>query len=286
MDRTEAKSGERLPGELLSGDPSAVGDAAAAGEGSDDTRKAILDAVVRCFTAQGWAGTNMSLVARETGMTRGKIQYYFPVLEELKFAAIEHLYESWRRSYFDRISPDAPTRVSFDRGVEVLWELARDPLHVAMANVEAAARTDEGLRRRLAELHIEDEEQLDRATRQTFPALAAVGGHELHLGRYFTTIFIDGLASHNFPADAPIWRARLVAMLKECLSDFWVRRGVVDLDGERPGIASETPATEQGGSVPPPPNRDRTQETLALLRQAMEILSGDPAPSPDPAITG
>lgn len=282
MDTTEAQSGEMLPGELLSGDPAAIGDPATPGEGSDGTRKAILDAAVRCFTAQGWAGTNMSLVARESGMTRGKIQYYFPVLEELKFAAIEHLYDSWRRSYFDRISPDAPTRVSFDRGVEVLWELARDPLHVAMAELEAAARTDEGLRRRLAELHIADEEQVDRATRLTFPALAAVGGHELHLGRYFSTIFINGLAAHNFPADAPIWRARLVAMLKECLTDFWVRRGVVDLDGERPGASSETPATEQDGSLPPPADSDRTQAALALLRQAMEMLSGDPLPSPDP----
>ena len=59
--------------------------------GESDARMAILDAVVRCFATQGWAGTNMSLVARETGMTRGKIQYYFPVLEDLKYVAIEYL---------------------------------------------------------------------------------------------------------------------------------------------------------------------------------------------------
>ena len=33
---------------------------------SDATRMAILDAVVRCFATQGWAGTNMSLVARDS----------------------------------------------------------------------------------------------------------------------------------------------------------------------------------------------------------------------------
>ena len=242
-------------------------------DSGDTTRTAILDAVVRCFAAQGWAGTNMSLVARETGMTRGKIQYYFPVLDELKFAAIEYLYDSWRRSYFDRISPDASARVRFDRGVELLWELASDPLHVAMAELEAAARTDEGLRRRLAELHIADEAELDIATTETFPALAAVGRTELRLGRYFATIFINGLAAHNFPEDAHVWQTRLVAMLKECLSDFWVRRGVVDLDGDEPHVAANPPAEER--TVAAPDGGERRLEALALLQRAMDLLAED-----------
>jgi len=286
MHTEEAHPGEMVPGEIASGElpsDSDSGIASEAGEGSDETRTAILDAVVRCFTAQGWAGTNMSLVARETGMTRGKIQYYFPVLDELKFAAIEYLYDSWRRSYFDRISPDASTRVRFDRGLDLLWELSRDPLHVAMAELESAARTDEGLRRRLAELHIADEAQLNVATRLAFPALAAVGGLELQLGRYFSTIFINGLAAHNFPADAAMWRERLLAMLKECLTDFWVRRGVLDLDGERSSASPEIPAPEHSAPASPTLDPDRTREALALLRQAMETLSGGSPTNPDSA---
>lgn len=249
-------------------------------DSSDVTRTAILDAVVRCFAAQGWAGTNMSLVARETGMTRGKIQYYFPVLDELKFAAIEYLYECWRRSYFERISPDAPARARFDRGVDLIWELARDPLHVAMAELEAAARTDEGLRRRLAQLHVADEEQLKLATSATFPALAAVGPDELQLGRYFTTIFINGLAAHSFPQDAAIWQTRLVAMLKECLAEFWVRRGVVDLDSEEHRVLSDMPVMDQRESAPDLADAERQRRALALLRQATAILSGDPSDTP------
>ena len=245
-------------------------------ETGDAPRTAILDAVVRCFAAQGWAGTNMSLVARESGMTRGKIQYYFPVLDELKFAAIEYLYESWRRGYFERINPDASTRVRFDRGVDLLWELASDPLHVAMAELEAAARTDEGLRRRLAELHIADEAALDVATSATFPALAAVGRRELQLGRYFATIFINGLAAHSFPDDAPVWQASLIAMLKECLSDFWVRRGVLDLDSDEPHIAVQPPAADRIATVPDP-DEERRREALTLLQRAVELLTADHA---------
>ena len=131
---------------------------------ADATRTAILDAVVRCFAVQGWAGTNMSLVARETGMTRGKIQYYFPVLEDLKYAAIEYLYECWRSSYFGRIDPDATPRLQLDMGVNLLWRQANnEPLHVAMVELESAARTDERLRAMLAQLHISDEQALDQA---------------------------------------------------------------------------------------------------------------------------
>jgi len=269
MRETEAQSSEARTGDALSDDE--MMSANPLSDGSDATRTAILDAVVRCFAAQGWAGTNMSLVARETGMTRGKIQYYFPVLDELKFAAIEYLYDCWRRSYFDRISPDASARARFDKGVDLLWDLARDPLHVAMSQLEAAARTDEGLRRRLSELHVADEEELKRATTITFPALAAVGPVELQLGRYFTTIFINGLAAHGFPHDAAIWQKRLVAMLKECLTGFWVRRGVLDLDNAVAGGEAAIPAP--AAAAPDPAEAERKRRALALLQEAAEILS-------------
>jgi hypothetical protein len=164
--------------------------------------------------------------------------------------------------------------------VDLIWELARDPLHVAMAELEAAARTDEGLRRRLAQLHVADEEQLKLATSATFPALAAVGPDELQLGRYFTTIFINGLAAHSFPQDAAIWQTRLVAMLKECLAEFWVRRGVVDLDSEEHRVLSDMPVMDQRESAPDLADAERQRRALALLRQATAILSGDPSDTP------
>ncbi|WP_242128014.1 TetR/AcrR family transcriptional regulator [Sphingobium sp. Sx8-8] len=240
------------------------------GESGDATRTAILDAVVRCIAAQGWAGTNMSLVARETGMTRGKIQYYFPVLEDLKYAAIEYLHECWRRSYFGRIDPDAPPRLQLDMGVDLLWQQAREPLHRAMVELESAARTDERLRTILSQLHIADEQALDLETSAAFPTLAAIGSHELRLGRYFVTIFINGLAAHHFPGDAARWQVELTDMLKECLAAFWLRRGMPDLDGSGIAASSVTsdsaPARDDGGAA-------RQREALDLLRRATELLS-------------
>lgn len=241
-------------------------------EGGDATRTAILNAVVRCFATQGWAGTNMSLVARETGMTRGKIQYYFPVLEDLKYAAIEHVFESWRRSYFGRINPEAPPRIQLDMGVDLLWEQACEPLHRAMVELESAARTDERLRATLSQLHVADEQALEQETSATFPALAALGAHQLRLGRYFVTIFINGLAVHDFPGESARWQAELLEMLKECLAAFWTHRGMADLDAPTRGAAAPV-----GASAASPPRNEgseaRRREALELLRRAAELLA-------------
>jgi len=242
--------------------------ATAGGEESDATRVAILDAVVRCFANQGWAGTNMSLVARETGMTRGKIQYYFPVLEELKLAAIDYLYDSWRKNYFDRMRLDTLGGDRIAVGVDVLWQLTKDPLHVAMTELEAAARTDEVLHSALARLRAADEAAMVIETSHTFPVLAAVGEHELKLGRYFTSIFIDALAARHFPEDEQFWQDRLLEMLKECLKDFWGRRGVAELADR------DVPPSRLPSPAPPSTQQEaRREEALALLHRAAALLA-------------
>jgi len=240
------------------------------GEGGDATRTSILDAVVRCIAAQGWAGTNMSLVARETGMTRGKIQYYFPALEDLKYAAIEYLFECWRRSYFGRIDPEVPPRLQLDMGVDLLWEQAREPLHRAMVELESAARTDERLRATLLQLHVADEHALDLETSAAFPTLAAIGSHELRLGRYFVTIFINGLAAHSFPGETARWQGQLLEMLKECLAAFWMHRGMPDLDGST--LPAAAPIKDGTATPRSDGSEERRREALELLHRAAELL--------------
>lgn len=238
---------------------------------TDATRLEILDAVVRCFAAQGWAGTNMSLVARSTGMTRGKIQYYFPVLEDLKYAALEHLHERFRLNYFERLSPDTPPRLRFDLGIDVLWDMAREPLHLAMAEVGAAARTDSELRQRLVQIRVADEQAQEMASSASFPALAAVGRDELQLGRLFTTVFINGLAAHSFPDEPELWQARLIAMLKECLIDFWTRRGVTGLT--QADVSNTNCAIEPVANGSDARANDCKDEVLTLLQQAATLLA-------------
>ncbi|WP_195908440.1 TetR/AcrR family transcriptional regulator [Novosphingobium sp. Gsoil 351] len=236
-------------------------------QAGDATRAAILDAAVRCIARQGWPGANMSLVSRETRMTRGKIQYYFPVIEDLRLAAVEHVYESWRRRYFDRMRIAAQGRDSIAVGIDYLWQLTRETEHRAMAEIEAAARTDPALHAVLTRLQQADEEQLHKETIAAFPELASLtdGTDQLKVARHFTSIFINGLAAHNFVDEAERWQAELLAMLKECLGLFWARRG---LGGPRPtGLhAADAKPIDSTG--------ERHEEAAELLRRAAHLLSG------------
>jgi hypothetical protein len=66
-------------------------------------------------------------------------------------------------------------------------------------------------------------------------------------------------------------------MLKECLADFWVRRGVADLDASEPQAPGEKRATERLEAPSGPADAERQQKALDLLRQAAAILSGGAA---------
>jgi hypothetical protein len=160
--------------------------------------------------------------------------------------------------------------------VDLFWRQAREPLHVAMVELESATRTDERLRATLARLNVTDEQALDLETGAAFPVLAAIGENELKLGRYFVTIFINGLAAHPFPSDAARWQEALIGMLKECLIAFWVRRGMPD--GKGPAGPHSVPPERP--SAPPRDDRaeKRRYEALELLRRAADLLADTPRP--------
>lgn len=234
-------------------------------ERGEANRIAILDATIRCFAEQGWAGTNMSLIARATGMTRGKIQYYYPVLDDLKFAAIDHLSRSWQVTYFEAIEAIAGTQERFEKGVDLLWQLAHEPLQVARRELEAAARTDAALRRALDACAVEEEALSLDQTARAFPAIAALGEEQLQLGRYFALVFLEGLASHRFPSRGDAWRTRLIAMFKYCLATYWAHLGV-DVSGN-----SANPAPPP--SISPPAADPSKLRALKLLQEAADLLA-------------
>ena len=237
-------------------------------EKSDAARRAILDATLACFATHGWSGTNMSVIARRSRMTRGRIQYYFPTLDDLLRAAIGHLMVEWRRKYFGALAEVAGTSARFETGVDLLWRLMQDPLHIAKQELEASARTNTELRALIESASVDDEEASVSAAKLTYPELARRGDGALRLARNFTNVFMEGLALYRFNQDAAERQAELIDMLKGVLIAYWRSLGVDSLeDAVKPG---------RKAAVTPPrvvdQNRDRA---LALLQEAAALLSAD-----------
>ncbi len=246
--------------------PDAVTDAGAADK-SDRIRRGILDATLACFAEYGWSGTNMSVIARRSRMTRGRIQYYFPTLDDLLRAGVDHLMVEWRRKYFGLVVQASDASARFDNGVDVLWGLMRDPLHVAKQVLEATARTNPELRALMQQSAVEDEEATLSAITVAFPELAAKGEAAVLLARDFTVVFMEGLSVYRFGRDAETRRDELIEMLKTVLVTYWRSHGVENLDqiSRAKGRAAQTPA--------PAPQRDENRErVLALLHEAANLL--------------
>jgi len=211
----------------------------------------------------------MSVIARRSRMTRSRIQYYFPTLDDLLHAAIEHLMVEWRRKYFGTVAQVAGASARFETGIEVLWRLMQDPLHVAKQELEASARTDVRLRALVNQVTADDEQASVDAVKQTYPELAGHGDEALRRARNFTLVFMEGLALYRFGPDAEARRAELIDMLKAALISYWGSLGVESL--EDPPRSGRPPAQPDA----PDPRAEIRLRALALIEEAAMLLSGE-----------
>ncbi len=81
----------------------------------------ILDAASRCFARDGFAGTTVQQIAREAGLTKSMIHYYFESKQVLILELQAFIHERYFRriqSKLDTLSPDSESRVK-----EALWEV-------------------------------------------------------------------------------------------------------------------------------------------------------------------
>lgn len=236
----------------------------------DLRRQRLIDAALACFVEEGWARTNMSMIARRAGVTRGMMQYYFPTLDDALKASVDHLNRTWRRLYFEAIDShrrEAPAEV-FAFGIDQLWRRVQEPLHVAKQELEAAARTDRDLRAVMEAAALDDEADHTQAGMRAYPELADLGADAFHAARDFTLVFLEGLSLYRFPTQAEARRARQLALLKLFLAQYWRAQGVSE------GVvgAASTPALKAE-----PPGPDKVAEAAALIGRALALLE-DAAP--------
>jgi AcrR family transcriptional regulator len=112
----------------------------------DETRRALLDAVVESLIEVGFARTTTLEVQRRADVSRGALLHHFPSKTELLVAAVDHLAEMRARELKVLAAelPDGRSRT--DAVLELLWQCFSGTFFQVAMELRAAARTDPELR--------------------------------------------------------------------------------------------------------------------------------------------
>lgn len=176
------------------------------------TSGALVDAAAACLADVGHAGLTTADVARRAGVSEGAVFRYFPTKQDLLAATAAHLYDTLLREYVRRFAAldDGPARVA--RGVGLLWEVFASDASTAALELEVAARTNEPLRAKLADVSARHAANLRDEARVLLPATSRADG-ALTLDLVLETM--HGMALSRMVADDPAHVERLLTHLTE-----------------------------------------------------------------------
>ncbi|MBB6519770.1 TetR/AcrR family transcriptional regulator [Pseudoteredinibacter isoporae] len=134
-------------------------------ERSNQTRSNILEATVRCIHQHGYQGATMSLIAQESGVTRGALQHHFGNRRiELIAQAAEHVYDQYFAQYLPILQDHEPDKLLHD-----VWQLQKELFHqketIVLIQIWLACRSDEELSERILPLFKELDAKLSEQWR-------------------------------------------------------------------------------------------------------------------------
>ena len=143
-------------------------------EKSAMTRKAILEAAIRCFVNEGYTKTTTAMIAAEAGVSRGAMMHHFPSRSAVMKAVVAYLHERRLEEYRDLMAnidtPDQQlTRANIRRSVQAAWDYVNLPSFVAYQELLAAARTEPELGEVIGEVECDFERQFLRTVKAVFP---------------------------------------------------------------------------------------------------------------------
>lgn len=188
------------------------------------TRLRILDAAMRLFAEIGFHTATNAAIADHAKLTRGAMLYHFPTREALLASVVEHI-QSQRSSLLKAASDGRPAGVdAAEHAIDVYWRLLKTPPFQAFSELEAAARTDETLRRLMAPAQAE----FDRAEAGDEPlALLHAGvGPRLQTSRDLARFMLEGMAKARMTHDEEAREARLLAVIKRA-TQMLNRKGMI-----------------------------------------------------------
>jgi AcrR family transcriptional regulator len=184
------------------------------------TRVAVLDATIDSLAQDGYAQTTMRAVAERAQVTPGALQHHFETKVELLGQARQHLGRRiWREVLADLPTHVASAQLRNEVMLDRWWRVCGGPGFHALVELWVASRTDDDLRRRLAQAEVENAHLYGEGARLIYPELA----EHPRFGELMTTglATMRGLAMLRFVNRAaaeqawPATRAHLMALFAQ-----------------------------------------------------------------------
>jgi AcrR family transcriptional regulator len=189
------------------------------------TRRRILDAAMRLFAERGYHASSNADVAEAANLTRGAMLYHFPTREDLVEAAIDHIQQR-RTEAFEAAARDQGHGDATDQAIDAYWELLQQAPFRAFAELEAVARTDPDLARRIAPAQA----AFDHAQIGSLSGLLLAGsGARFQTGRDLARFMLEGLARATLTYEQDDRTERLLAVIKRVTRVMNRKGGVQDI---------------------------------------------------------
>lgn len=138
-------------------------------ERSASTRKAVVDAAIRCLFEHGYGTTTTMLVAAEAGVSRGGMLHQFPTKHDLMAYVVEAVFEEEVRLYGELLRgiDDPGERLLAYPGA--VWKMMSRPAGVAVLEILQGSRSDKALADKLAKSYERIEAEAHQRLEQEFP---------------------------------------------------------------------------------------------------------------------
>jgi AcrR family transcriptional regulator len=119
-------------------------------ERSAATRRALLDAAIKCLFEHGYGATTTIMVSEEAGVSRGAMLHQFASKADLMTFVVEEVFREELSLYAELLPPDVDPRERLLAYPEVVWKVLSRPAGIAVLEILQGSRSDAALAEKLA----------------------------------------------------------------------------------------------------------------------------------------